>query len=213
MPAARSRRRTSARPAMSGTGCSAYSSPTAESRVSASTAAGTSQPPFASTRIAASGRPRGRPHPGGVVVKGLAALGHLDLDGIHPAEAGEDFGNAVCRNGRDGGVNRDGVPQRRGEAQPAGLDRGGKPAGGLGVAVLGERAEFPPAQRALQQQGFALQDPAEFHPHRQADHVGAGQELVQRREISGEASGLIPEGFRGGGGCGARHGATVPGRP
>ncbi|MCY1218009.1 hypothetical protein D9M72_299420 [compost metagenome] len=41
---------------MSGTGCSAYSSPTADSRVSASTAAGTSQPPFASTRMAASGR-------------------------------------------------------------------------------------------------------------------------------------------------------------
>ena len=40
---------------MSATGCSAYSSPTPASRVSASTAAGTSQPPFASTRIAASG--------------------------------------------------------------------------------------------------------------------------------------------------------------
>ncbi|CAH0327908.1 hypothetical protein SRABI128_06583 [Microbacterium sp. Bi128] len=40
---------------MSGTGCSAYSSPTPASRVSASTADGTSQPPFASTRIAASG--------------------------------------------------------------------------------------------------------------------------------------------------------------
>ncbi|BAS10501.1 hypothetical protein AHiyo4_39230 [Arthrobacter sp. Hiyo4] len=40
---------------MVGTGCSAYSSPTAASRVRAHTAVGTSHPPLASTRMAASG--------------------------------------------------------------------------------------------------------------------------------------------------------------
>ena len=55
-PASRSRVLTSARPSMDGTGCSAYSSPTGASRVSASTAPGTSHPPLASTRTAASGK-------------------------------------------------------------------------------------------------------------------------------------------------------------
>ncbi|MDI2020828.1 hypothetical protein PJL18_01339 [Paenarthrobacter nicotinovorans] len=56
VPAEESLRRTSARPSMVGTGCSAYSKPTADSFPSASTAWSTSQPPLASTRMAASGR-------------------------------------------------------------------------------------------------------------------------------------------------------------
>ena len=109
-PAARSRRRTSARPAMSGTGCSAYSSPTAASRVSASTAAGTSQPPFASTRIAASGSAaRTAATRAASSSRRLAGLGHLDLDGVHPAEAGQDLRDPVRGDGGDRGVDRDAV--------------------------------------------------------------------------------------------------------
>ena len=182
-PAARSRRRTSARPAMSGTGCSAYSSPTPASRVSAATAVGTSQPPFASTRIAASGSAaRTAATRAASSSRRLPGLGHLDFDGVHPAEAGQDFRDPVRGDGGDRGVDRDAGPQRLGEALPAGLDGGGEPAGGFRVAVFREGAELAPAQRAVQQQGLALEDAAELHPHRQADHVRAGEEFLQRGE-------------------------------
>ena len=159
IPAARSRRRTSARPAMSGTGCSAYSSPTADSRVSASTAAGTSQPPFASTRIAASGSAsrtaatraasssRLWPRSATLILTASTRPKRARISGTRSAA----MAGTVALTGML-------VTQRRREALPAGLDGGGKPAGGFGVAVLGERAEFPPAQRAREQQGLALQD-------------------------------------------------------
>jgi hypothetical protein len=54
---------------------------------------------------------------GGVVVERLAALGDLDLDGVHAAEPGKYFRHAVRRNGGHGGVDRDLV--RRGSGKPS----------------------------------------------------------------------------------------------
>ena len=149
VPAARSRVRTSARPSMVGTGCSAYSSPTDASRVRALTAAGTSHPPLASTRMAASGNAaRTALSLAASSSSDLSTLGNLDLDRVHPAEPGEHLGHPVRGHGRHGGVNRHGRAQRSRETLPARFEGGGQPAGSLGVAVLRERDRIRPSRPA-----------------------------------------------------------------
>ena len=43
----------------------------------------------------------------------------------------------------------------------------------------GKGQNSPQPSGPAQQQGFALQDAPELHPHRQAHNVGAGQEFVE----------------------------------
>ncbi len=109
-----------------------------------------------------------------VVAQHLAGLGHLDLRGRAAGEAGQHAGHVGGRHRRDGGVDRDPVPDRVRPARPGGLDRSGEPAGRLAVVVLGERAELAPAGRAAQQQGLADVHPAERDPHGQGDDVHLG---------------------------------------
>ena len=201
-PAARSRRRTSARPAMSGTGCSAYSSPTAASRVSASTAAGMSQPPFASTRIAASGSASRTAATRAASSSRLwPRSATLTLTASTRPKRARISGTRVRRHGGDRGVDRDAVPQRRRETLPAGLDRGGKPAGGLRVAIFGEGAEFPQPSGPRSSRASRCRMPRNFTrigrlttwaPARSSSRPGRG--------TAGRCRGVHGEG---------RHGATV----
>ena len=66
--------------------------------------------------------------------------------------------------------------------QPASM-AAAKPAGGLGVGILGERSKLAPSQRAAEEQGFALQDPAELHAHGQNHHAGALQQVLEGRVL------------------------------
>jgi hypothetical protein len=125
--------------------------------------------------------------PGGVVVEGLSAFRHLDLDRIHPAKAGQDFRHARSGDGRHCGVDGDAGPERLREPVPAGLDGGGKPAGGLRIAVFRERAELAPALGSLEQQRLTLQDAAELHPHGQRHHARGTEQLLDRRQTAPQA--------------------------
>ncbi len=198
---------------MSGTGCSAYSSPTADSRVRAATAAGTSQPPLASTRMAASGSASRtastRAASSARVCPGSATL--ILTASTRPKRARMSGTRSAATAGT---VALTGMLVRSGAgkpSQPASM-AASEPAGGLHVAVFGEGAELGPAQRAIQQQGLALEDAAELHPHGQAHHMGAGEELVQLREphrlSRAVASGNVQRRDWWGG-----HEFTVPGVP